>query len=69
MLVVSVLIIAAFISCIYFCAQEVFEINQLAELVKDMLMKFYIKYHKAVRPQHIIFYRDGVSEGQFREVS
>lgn len=68
MLVVSVLIVAAFISCIYFCSQEVFEISQLAELVKDMLMKFYIKYHKA-RPQRIIFYRDGVSEGQFREVS
>ena len=68
MLVVSVLIVAAFISCIYFRAQEVFEISQLAELVKDMLMKFYIKYQEA-RPQHIIFYRDGVSEGQFREVS
>uniref|UniRef100_A0A1X7VUD3 Uncharacterized protein n=1 Tax=Amphimedon queenslandica TaxID=400682 RepID=A0A1X7VUD3_AMPQE len=47
--------------------QEVFKIDELAGIVKEMLLKFYRKNDKC-KPQRIIFYRDGVSEGQFKEV-
>ena len=42
-------------------------IAELAAMVRDLLIEFY----KSTRfkPQRIIFYRDGVSEGQFQQVS
>lgn len=42
-------------------------IVELASMVREMLIEFY----KSTRfkPQRIIFYRDGVSEGQFQQVS
>ena len=45
--------------------QEV--INDLSSMVKELLMGFY----KSTRfkPNRIVFYRDGVSEGQFLTVS
>lgn len=45
--------------------QEV--IQDLASMVRELLIQFY----KSTRykPTRIIFYRDGVSEGQFRQVS
>lgn len=47
--------------------QEVFEIDELADIVKSLLIKFYRNVHG--KPERIIFYRDGVSEGQFRQVT
>lgn len=45
--------------------QEV--IQDLASMVRELLIQFY----KSTRykPTRIIFYRDGVSEGQFRQVT
>ena len=45
-------------------SQEV--IQDLASMVRELLIQFY----KSTRykPTRIIFYRDGVSEGQFRQV-
>ena len=42
-------------------------IAELAAMVREMLIDFY----KSTRfkPYRIIFYRDGVSEGQFQQVS
>ena len=42
-------------------------IQELASMVKELLIQFY----KSTRfkPERIIFYRDGVSEGQFQSVS
>ena len=42
-------------------------IQELASMVKELLIQFY----KSTRfkPTRIIFYRDGVSEGQFNTVS
>ena len=37
-------------------------------MVKDMLIAFW-QNNNRTKPEHILFYRDGVSEGQFREVS
>ena len=42
------------------------EINQLGPLVKDLLVKFYKNYRS--KPRKILFFRDGVSEGQFGQV-
>ena len=41
-------------------------ISELASMVREMLINFY----KSTRfkPHRIIFYRDGVSEGQFQQV-
>jgi len=41
-------------------------IQDLASMVRELLVQFY----KSTRykPTRIIFYRDGVSEGQFRQV-
>lgn len=41
-------------------------ISELASMVREMLIHFY----KSTRfkPHRIIFYRDGVSEGQFQQV-
>lgn len=41
-------------------------IQDLASMVRELLIQFY----KSTRykPTRIIFYRDGVSEGQFRQV-
>lgn len=36
--------------------------------MKDMLRAFWQKNNQ-VKPEHILFYRDGVSDGQFQEVS
>ena len=46
-------------------AQEI--IIDLAVMVKELLVDFY-KETKGKKPKRIIFYRDGVSEGQFDEV-
>ena len=46
-------------------AQEI--INDLAVMVKELLVDFY-KASKGWKPVRIIFYRDGVSEGQFDQV-
>ena len=44
--------------------QEV--IQELAGMVRDLLMQFYRSTH--FKPTRIIYYRDGVSEGQFATV-
>jgi hypothetical protein len=41
-------------------------ISDLANMVKDMLKTFYQTSGK--KPERILFYRDGVSEGQFEQV-
>jgi len=41
-------------------------IEGLQGMVKGMLIKFY--QNVKIKPQRIIFYRDGVSEGQFHHV-
>ena len=46
-------------------AQEI--INDLAEMVKELLIEFY-RANRKLKPTKIIFYRDGVSEGQFDQV-
>ena len=46
-------------------AQEI--INDLAFMVKELLLDFY-KATRGRKPIRIIFYRDGVSEGQFDQV-
>ena len=46
-------------------AQEI--INDLAAMVKELLIEFY-KANRKLKPTKIIFYRDGVSEGQFDQV-
>ena len=46
-------------------AQEI--INDLAEIVKELLIEFY-RANRKLKPTKIIFYRDGVSEGQFDQV-
>ena len=43
-------------------------ITDMKTMVKDMMRAFYHTNH-GVKPEHILFYRDGVSEGQFRAVS
>lgn len=42
-------------------------IVDMKEMVKDMLIKFY-RTNRQAKPERIIFYRDGVSEGQFKQV-
>ena len=42
-------------------------IRDLATMVKDLLIQFYRS--TSFKPTRIIFYRDGVSEGQFSTVS
>src|ERR1051325_527171 len=44
--------------------QEV--INDLADMVKELLKTFYLTCGR--KPERILFYRDGVSEGQFSQV-
>lgn len=46
-------------------AQEI--INDLAVIVKELLIEFF-KTNRKLKPSKIIFYRDGVSEGQFDQV-
>ena len=46
-------------------AQEI--INDLAQIVKELLVEFY-KTNGRLKPSKILFYRDGVSEGQFDQV-
>lgn len=41
-------------------------IYDLANMVKELLIQFYKSTH--FKPMRIIFYRDGVSEGQFTQV-
>lgn len=43
-------------------------IEDLEQIVYDQLMYFY-KRNKQMKPERIIFFRDGVSEGQFKMVS
>ncbi|XP_068740587.1 protein argonaute-2-like isoform X2 [Montipora capricornis] len=42
-------------------------INDLAEIVRELLIEFY-KANAELKPSKIIFYRNGVSEGQFDQV-
>lgn len=42
-------------------------IEDLKNITKEHLKRFYIA-NKQTKPQHIIFYRDGVSDGQFSQV-
>lgn len=42
-------------------------IVDLKGMVKDLLREFYT-VTRGMKPERIVFYRDGVSEGQFREV-
>ena len=42
-------------------------IRDLATMVKDLLLQFY--HSTRFKPARIVFYRDGVSEGQFGTVS
>ena len=46
-------------------AQEI--INDLAVIVRELLIEFY-KTNRGLKPSKILFYRDGVSEGQFDQV-
>ena len=48
------------------CMQEI--ITDMKEMVKGMMKAFYRTNH-GVKPERILFYRDGVSEGQFQTVS
>lgn len=41
-------------------------IQDLSAMVKDLLVQFYRSTH--FKPNRIIFYRDGVSEGQFQQI-
>jgi hypothetical protein len=43
-------------------------IEDLETIVKNQLM-YFNKKTNGLKPQRIIFFRDGVSEGQFAEVS
>ena len=43
-------------------------ITDIKEMVKEMMKAFYLANRK-VKPERILFYRDGVSEGQFQTVS
>ena len=43
------------------------DINQMAPLVKELLLKFLRRY-KGIKPQWILFFHDGVSEGEFKQV-
>lgn len=43
-------------------------ITDIKEMVKGMMKEFYRKNNQA-KPGRILFYRDGVSEGQFQSVS
>ena len=43
------------------------DIGQMAPLVHELLLKF-LKSNKGFKPQRILFYRDGVSDGQFKQV-
>lgn len=45
--------------------QEV--VSDLQEIVKNHLITFY-KFNRSIKPQRLIFYRDGVGEGQFSHV-
>ena len=47
------------------------DIDQLSVMVEWLLKKFYVRNRTRCRnpkPQRILFFRDGVSEGQFKEV-
>lgn len=46
--------------------QRVAIIEDLQDMASELLKKYYIK--TGLKPQRIIFYRDGVSEGQFQAV-
>ena len=41
-------------------------IKDLAVMVRDLMIEFYRATH--YKPVRVIFYRDGVSEGQFQQV-
>ena len=41
-------------------------IEQLGPMVKNLLLRFYAKSPLKLKPERIVFFRDGVSEGQFQ---
>ena len=48
---------------------QVFEvIKNLESMVKDLLIQFFRYKNQRQKPQRIVYFRDGVSEGQFDEV-
>jgi eukaryotic translation initiation factor 2C len=47
------------------CRQEI--IADMKNMMKGMFMEFY-RFNCQKKPEHILFYRDGVSDGQFQEV-
>jgi hypothetical protein len=49
------------------CAGRQEIIVDLKNMVKDLLLEFHAQ-NRGMKPERILFYRDGVSEGQFREV-
>ena len=42
-------------------------VQDLRQIIKDLLLTFY-QYTNKKKPERLVFYRDGVSEGQFAEV-
>jgi eukaryotic translation initiation factor 2C len=42
------------------------EINSLPSMIRDLFLAFYRHTHR--KPERIIYYRDGVSEGQFSDI-
>lgn len=42
-------------------------IGDLKNMVKDLMLEFH-KVTRGRKPEHLLFFRDGVSEGQFKEV-
>ena len=42
-------------------------ITDMKKMVKGMLIAFW-NNNNGAKPEHILFYRDGVSEGQFQQV-
>ncbi|PRW57108.1 argonaute 1 [Chlorella sorokiniana] len=45
--------------------------QEIVANLKDMVKELLVEFHKVTRgrkPEHLIFFRDGVSEGQFKEV-
>ncbi len=57
---------ARFASAVRVQGSRVETIVDMGGMVKELLRQFYVATRK--KPERILFYRDGVSEGQFRTV-